>query len=288
MDRFAETQARIEARRAELTARYPEIWAGMISEWQQPGLEDRAWLTYSANYLFRTGGIRWALDPLTLNGRLGEPPLENLAADLEPLSFVLLSHRHRDHLDIGLISALRDLPMRWVVPEFMQEEVRQRTGLPAGKIITPQLQQELILDGMQILPFEGNHWETLADGTSKGVPAMGYRVKFSDKCWLFPGDTRSYSPTQAPGNEPVDGLFAHVWLGRRGALLDKPPLLEDFCKFQLGFQPRRILLSHLHEVGRPGEEFWDERHADMVKERIRELNPGARVEVAFSGESVRL
>jgi len=259
-----------------------------MAEWQQSGLDDRAWLTYSANYLFRTGGVHWALDPLTLSGRLGELPQENLAVDLEPLSFVLLSHRHRDHLDFGLIAALRDQPMRWVIPEWMQAEVRQQTGLPPGKIITPKLQQELVLDGMRILPFEGNHWETLADGTSKGVPAMGYRVGFSNKSWLFPGDTRTYSPIHVPGNEPVDGLFAHVWLGRRGALLEKPQLLDDFCMFQLSFHPQRILLTHLHEVGRPGEEYWDGRHADMVKERMRELAPGVGVETAFIGESVLL
>ena len=86
----------------------------------------------------------------------------------------------------------------------------------------------------------------------------------------------------------MDGVFAHVWLGRRGALLEKPPLLEDFCKFQLGFQPKRILLTHLQEVGRAGEEFWDERHAEMVKERMRELDPRVCVEAAYIGESVRL
>jgi hypothetical protein len=170
----------------------------------------------------------------------------------------------------------------------LQAEVRQRTGLPPGKIITPKLQQELILDGIRILPFEGNHWESLADGMSKGVPAMGYQVGFSNKCWLFPGDTRSYNPIQAPGSEPVGGAFAHVWLGRRDARLEKPPLLDDFCKFHLGFQPRRILLSHLQEVGREGEEFWDGRHAEMVKERIRELDPRVRVEAAFTGEAVSL
>jgi hypothetical protein len=288
MDRSPEVQTRVEAQREELIARYPALWAGVMADWQPPGLDDRAWLTYSANYLFRTGGVHWALDPLTLSGRLGKSPQENLAADLEPLSFVLLSHRHRDHLDFGLIAALRDLPMRWVVPEWMQVEVRQRTGLPGRKIITPRMGEELVIDGIRILPFEGNHWEILADGTSKGVPAMGYRVGFSNKSWLFPGDTRSYNPMQTPGSEPVDGVFAHVWLGRGGALLEKPPLLDDFCKFQLGFQPKRILLTHLHEVGREGEEFWDERHAEILKERMRELAPGVRVEAAFTGEAISL
>src|SRR5512140_3163064 len=83
-----------QARRAEVSAAYPVLWKRMIREWKSPGPENRAWLMYSANYLFRTGDIRWAIDPLTLNHRLPSAPEVNASQDLQTLSFVLLTHRH--------------------------------------------------------------------------------------------------------------------------------------------------------------------------------------------------
>ena len=70
MDQSAEKQAQINRRRDEMAARTPAIWDKLFAEWNSPGPEDRAWLMYSANYLFRTQGVRWAMDPLALNSRL--------------------------------------------------------------------------------------------------------------------------------------------------------------------------------------------------------------------------
>jgi hypothetical protein len=72
MARSAEKQVGIDRRREEMLAGYPAIWDKLIAEWNSPGSEDRAWLMYSANYLFRTQGVRWAIDPLTLKNHI--PP----------------------------------------------------------------------------------------------------------------------------------------------------------------------------------------------------------------------
>jgi hypothetical protein len=66
MDRSPKKQIRIDLRREEVAARHSHLWADMIAKWNLPGPEDRAWLMYSANYLFRTGEVHWAMDPLTL------------------------------------------------------------------------------------------------------------------------------------------------------------------------------------------------------------------------------
>jgi len=81
----------------------------MIAEWRLPGGEDRAWLMYSANYLLRIGDVRCAIDPLRLKNRLPQAPEMDIASDLQALSFGLLTHRHADHLDLGLLYRLRDL-----------------------------------------------------------------------------------------------------------------------------------------------------------------------------------
>ncbi len=56
----------------------------------------------------------------------------DVARDLKDLDFVLLTHRHKDHLDLGLLRALRHLPIRWVVPEAILPLV-QRAGRTAGQ-----------------------------------------------------------------------------------------------------------------------------------------------------------
>ena len=167
-ERRAERQAQIESRRAEAAAAYPSQWVKVTGEWRQTG-DDRAWLVYAANYLFRTGGVRWALDPLSLRQRLPGAP----AVDLSPLSglsFVLLTHRHADHLDYTLIRTLRQHPIRWVIPEAILSLVLERCGLPESQVIIPRPLETLQIEGMRITPFEGLHWEPpAAEGARRAV-----------------------------------------------------------------------------------------------------------------------
>jgi hypothetical protein len=79
MDRFSEKQAAINQRCKEAATLYPLLWSNMIAEWKRSDPEDRVWLTYSANYLFRTKDIRWAIDPLTLNWRIKDAKSSRLS-----------------------------------------------------------------------------------------------------------------------------------------------------------------------------------------------------------------
>lgn len=268
---------------------YPDMWSRMVSDWNSPSPDDRAWLMYAANYLFRTAGIRWALDPLTLKQRLPEAPEVNIVHDLEGLSFILLTHCHADHLDLELVRALSTQPILWVIPEPLLVAVAE-TGLSEAKIIVPKPMEQFELEGIKITPFDSLHWEadpTYPDGR-RGVPATGYLVEFSGKRWLFPGDTRTYDASQLPSFGSVDGLFAHLWLGRGCALNETPPLLEAFCSFCLDLQPRRIIVTHLEEFGRASNEYWEDAHFQPVKWRIMECAPDIVVESAVFGECIRL
>jgi L-ascorbate metabolism protein UlaG (beta-lactamase superfamily) len=249
----------------------------MIVEWNSPGPEDRAWLMYSANYLFRTCNVRWAMDPLTLNWRIKNAPKTDLVHDLRSLSFVLLTHRHADHLDIDLLAALRHLPITWVVPEFLLPIVIKEAGLARKNIVTALHLHPIEMNGIQILPFNGLHRETTPDGAKRGVPAFGYLIEFNGKRWLFPGDTRTYNAFQLPDLGPVDHLFAHLWLGRGCALQEEPPLLDAFCRFCFDLNPRRIILAHLHEFGRDADDFWDEAHAQQVCLNFQTMSSGSSV-----------
>ncbi|MGE5462723.1 MAG: MBL fold metallo-hydrolase [Syntrophothermus sp.] len=284
MDRFSEAQEKILQRSLQAAKLYPALWQKMIAHWNTPDPQDRVWLTYSANYIFRTNDIHWAIDPLTLNWRIKDAPRVDVARDLSPLSFVLLTHDHGDHLDLELLSALKDRPITWVVPEFLLEKVVTEAGLPRDRIRVPSRMKITELGGLYILPFEGLHWETLPDGTSRGVPSMGYLVECNGRRWLFPGDTRTYDPTQFPAFSDIDVVFAHLWLGRDAALEDPPPLLDPFCRFFQATGARQVILTHLNELGRDASNFWGEAHAELVRKKIEEMCVNIPVSHLVMGE----
>jgi L-ascorbate metabolism protein UlaG (beta-lactamase superfamily) len=295
MDLTATKQQQINRKRKEAVALYPELWSKMVAEWNSPGSEDRAWLLYSANYLFRTGGVRWAIDPMTLKKRVPEAAAVDVAGDLGRLSFVLLTHRHQDHLDVDLLRALGPLPIQWVVPEFLLTQVLAQVEIPVQRILVPRPSEPIELSGVRILPFNGLHLEWKVDpetgdvsGIPRGVPAFGYWIEFGGKRWLFPGDTRTYAVDRLPQFEPVEGVFAHLWLGREAGLLPDPPLLSEFCRFCVALRPARVVVTHLEEFGRRAADYWDIEHFRKVATHFHQISPDLPVAPAFMGESVCL
>jgi hypothetical protein len=288
MDRFSEAQEKILRHGMEASDLYPAHWKKMIAEWNTPDPQNRVWLTYSANYIFRTNNVRWAIDPLTLHWRLKSSPRVDVARELHNLSFVLLTHAHKDHLDFDLLSALKQYPIKWVVPEFMLLDVVAQAGLSTENIIVPTPLSSFELQGISILPFNGLHWESAQDGTLKGVPALGYLVECNGRRWLFPGDTRTYNSAQLPAFPAVDVVFAHLWLGRGSALDESPPLLDAFCRFHLDSGARQIILTHLRELGRDANDYWDDGHVDLVRIKLQELSADVPVSHLLMGEGTLL
>lgn len=288
MDRFSEEQERIRRKREQALVQYPAHWEKIIAEWNSPDSEDRVWLSYSANYIFRTNDTRWAIDPLTLNWRLKSAPPVDVVRDLRNLCFVLLTHNHKDHLDLDLLSALSYFPIKWVVPEFMLPNVIAQTGLLPENTIVPVPLTPIDLYGIRVLPFNGLHWETTEDGTLRGVPALGYLIECNGRRWLFPGDTRNYGTAQLPIFPEIDVVFAHLWLGRGSALADPPPLRDAFCRFCLETGARQAILTHLHELGRDANDYWHEGHIDSVRSKFLEMSPGFAVSQLLMGESAQL
>lgn len=267
----------------------------MTSEWREENDRDCAWLTYSANYLLRTAGIRWAIDPLILHTRLPEASPPDIAADLRGMDFVLLTHHHADHLDFKVIQALKNEPTRWVIPSFLLARIREKTELSPLKMIIPEAGKKVKIKGLSITPFKSPHWEMIpspglegAGFQRKGVPEMGYLVEFGCKRWLFPGDLRTYESSLMPGFSTLAGVFAHIWLGRSQALQEKPPLLEAYCRFFSALDTPRIILTHLEELHRPPEELWDLGHAEKVMKGLKTLRPDLEIAIARMGDRVEL
>jgi hypothetical protein len=174
-----------------------------------------------------------------------------------------------------------------VVPEPILAQVLE-TGIAREKIIIPKSLQIIELNGICITPFDGLHWETEADGTLRGVPSTGYLIEWDGKRWLFPGDTRTYDASQLPDFGPLDGLFAHLWLGRTCALLESPPLLNPFCQFFARLQSDHIVLTHLMEFGRAADDYWDGSHTQMVRLHFRKSLSHIKISHALIGQKVLL
>lgn len=261
---------------------YPALWEQMLAQWRT-AQSDAAWLTYSANYLLHTAGVRWALDPLSLFSRLSLPNTLNFAKDLAPLDAVVLSHRHADHLDLELLSELVDLPILWIVPGFLLEDLKTIFRNKTPRVILPRAGNPIKIKNLTLTPFKGLHFR---DG--HGVPEMGYLAEFSGKRWAFPGDTRVFPAQSLTKLGRLDGVFAHLWLGKKCALHETPPLLEEFCHFFTEPAPRRLVVTHMHEIARKPDDFWDASHFSQVYAKCQELKPEVLVTPAWMGMSVEL
>ena len=147
---------------------------------------------------------------------------------------------------MNLLTRLCDFPAQWIVPEFLYDLVRT-IERPRRRAIFAKPMETLELGGLRLTPFEGNHWETSPGypGDRRGVPSMGYLAEFNDKRWLIPGDTRTYDSSKLPGFDRLNGLIAHLWLGRGQAMQAQPALVEDFCRYCLATQADRVVITHL-------------------------------------------
>lgn len=280
---LARHRAAIDRKIRAANRQYPSLWRKITRDWRADDPQDALWLTYSANYLLRTGGVRWALDPFSLLTRTGSGGQPDFARDLAGLQLVVLSHAHADHFDPTLIADIAGLQLIWVVPEFMLERTLQAAALPTDRIRVPRVGEPICIAGLTLTPFEGLHLHS--DG---GLPEMGYLAEFAGKRWLFPGDTRVYDRQGLPHFGGLDGVLAHLWLGKAAALQKDPPQLENFSRFYTALEARRIVVTHLEELGREPEDFWTRRHYRLASSRLSTIAPDVQISPALTGQRLNL
>jgi beta-lactamase family protein len=270
-------QRAISAWREAVVSDYAERWGGMVRAWRAPRSDDAVWLMYSANYLFNTRGLMWAVDPVFLGNRAPEAHTPNAGEDLAGLDFALLTHAHIDHVDMSLWAQLKGSRCHWVVPEYMVDVFTGDAGMGDCDWSVAVPGEEIAVRGARIVPFVGPHHEHRATGETTHVDSTGYLVETDGGSYLFPGDVRTYDPACLSPFKDVSAVFAHVFLGRSAALADEPPLLDAFVDFYVRCRPKKIALTHLFELGREPADCWIESHAEVVADAFRAADAGIEV-----------
>jgi len=205
-----------------------------------------------ANYLFKTDGILWAMDPAH---REYEIPA------LPGVEFVLLTHEHDDHYQPATLLKLAGAGCRILGPDFLPG-IRD---IPGAECVSPG--DTISMGSLTIRVLPAHHYD---EGTDIGVPEVAYRVETPSLSMAFPGDVRDYT-MPFPMRDP-NWLFAHVWLGRRNALnLPCEPWLGKAGRFFADIHARHVVLAHLNDATRISEDRWTDAHADLLRDYL----PGA-------------
>jgi len=260
--------------------RYDEIWSGIEQGLSEK--EDAFFLMGPANYIFQTGGVKWAVDPAFTVPR-DRTSIRCIDPDavMESLDFILLTHRHADHFDPELMKRYPHL--LWIVPDHMEAEVREYVQpnmlvVRDGDVIR---RGEIVIHAFRSLHYDA--------GTTVGVEETGYFVEANGHRIMLPGDVREYDAEKYPKFEGITHFFSHIWLGR-GNALNWPcgEYAAQMAEFIEAFEPGKVYLAHLLEATRPLPDMWTPAHAGLVTDEIIGRKPDAEVIVPSVGRKNRM
>ena len=262
-----EREIEINRERAELQSRAPELWVKTLGDCARRTGDGFALAGPTCGFC-RTAGARWAMDPAYRPPEGdGRDVYDRIAGVFPPLDFLILTHRHRDHLDPMLLALAAERGVEIILPaEILPGVLEKCPALPESAFTALEYGASLTRGKLAISVFPGFH-----SNARRTVPCGMFRVKMPGRTWLFPGDVRDYGNI-LPG-PPPDLLFANIWLGAHMATQEEFPLLDDFCRFFGRAGAKRIVFAHLQEAARPPDSYWNSRHADIILKRMRELYP---------------
>ena len=272
-----EREIEINRERAEVQSRAPELWVKTLGDFAKRTTDGFA-LAGPTCWFFRTASIPWAMDPAYRPPEGdGREVYERIAEVFPPLDFLILTHRHRDHLDPTLLALAAERGVEIVLPAEILPGVLEKCPNVPESAFTPLEYGSCLTRGkLEISVFPGFHSDA-----RRTVPCGMFRVKMPGRSLLFPGDVRDYS-RPLPESRP-DLLFSNIWLGAHMAVSEEFPLLDDFCRFFGRAGAKRIVFAHLQEAARPPDSYWNSRHASVILKRMRELYPATECSVPEPG-----
>jgi len=215
--------------------------------------------------------------------RLHQPPVA--LADLPPLTAVVISHDHYDHLDMATVEQLVRLQdALFVVPLGIGAHL-DAWGVPAGRIVELDWREEYTVDGVTLTCTAARHFS--GRGLHRdGTLWASWIVAGPTKKLFYTGDSGYFDGYAEIGERhgpfdatliqigaygdawphihmfPEEGVAAHIDL--RGAVM----IPVHWATFNLAF----------HAWSEPVERVWVEAKARGV--RLAVPRPGQRVDVA--------
>ncbi len=280
--------AEFDTIRSTTLAARSRTWRTLLRDLRRTARRDRtvARFANSSSYLFSTGDLFWAVDPVYAIDPCPAEESEAVAAGLQDFAFIVVTHCHADHLNVPLLRRLRSNGRtRLVIPASIADQFLPLTGGAATDVTVLEVGQSACLSGVTLTCHPGYHDEP---GTA-GYPSGSFLVSLPDGINLFfPGDVRDYARRLPATLPPIDYAFGHVWLGRGNSLDDAFPLVDDFCRFMMQCRPGVLFLTHLREVSRGADSMWLPRHAALVRARLSELAPETVVSIPSPGDVLTL
>jgi len=107
-------------------------------------------------------------------------------ADLPPLDFVVISHNHYDHMDIGTLAALARRGTRFVVPLGNAELLRSHGIEPVSEL---DWWQSLEIAGVRVHCVPARHWSRRGLSDANEALWSGWVVSGEQRRFYFAGDT---------------------------------------------------------------------------------------------------
>ena len=278
MNHNEETMKTYAEIKQEVDARSAEDWFHVLDNLDKCADREHTvvHLPFSSCWIFTTGqDCRWCMDPAPRSIR-DQETVEKIARRLATYDFCVLSHLHADHYDKRMVQIMAESrTLRWVIPEFMAALVMDQCCIDPSQVTILKDGECFEHKGNRITAFPGYHSE---QGAAVQVPESSFLAELPDGLRIaFPVDVRDYHQPIPKEMQNVDWLFSHVWLGRQVSHLKEFPMLDEFCRFNLAFKPKNILIGHLNETLRAEHSMWTYRHGLMVRKRLHELSPETTV-----------
>lgn len=226
-------------------------------------------LTWSSSYIFRTGGVLWAVDPYFGAGDVLKNNGEKIREFYTKVKFILISHNHRDHFDPQFARLIGDLDVQWIIPEFME---KQGEDWGIKDVLFVNMADNISKGEITIDILQGRHWDR--DNPNTGTDALCYFVKTPKGSIFLPGDIRDYTIGKIKLPQRPDVIISHVWLGRGNALTGNwDDYADEFSRFIGEFNPGSIYLTHLYETKRPLQDMWTHTHCGVVMDYLKFYMP---------------
>ncbi|MBE6559954.1 MAG: hypothetical protein E7662_02410 [Ruminococcaceae bacterium] len=264
----------IEELHALYDREFAASWRRTFAEFAKAS-EDRIWLAGPSSYLFSLAGQKFAVDLQIRREKDLLAVADTLVADTAPLSFILITHPHGDHMCPPLMQALRDTDIRWYIPADCPKKMVDKGNLKPENIIRVR-DGDVIREGdLSIRVFNSCH---VRPG-GKPYPQCGYAIQSPAGQIVMPVDVRDYSYRDYPALGDVDLCISHVWAGDDAINPENYlPMLEQFARFSAQFAAKKYFLCHLYEIGRPEKFMWTDKHASIAADNLQKLLSRCTVE----------